>query len=189
MTSKPDDFEAVRTLVATLSGFDAKDQERIIRWAREKLGLAISSESDAVHEKTSTSGIPTGSTEKQSSGARDIKSFVAEKSPASVIQFTATVAYYYRFEAPPAERKETITPDDLQEACRKAGRDRLSNPHQTLINAHNAGLLDKAERGSYRINTVGENLVAMTLPGSGQTKISKKSKGVKSRIKTASGKR
>src|SRR5229473_6579890 len=35
-----DDLEAVRTIVAALEGFDAKDKERILRWAREKLGLA-----------------------------------------------------------------------------------------------------------------------------------------------------
>jgi hypothetical protein len=38
--AKPDDYEAVRTVVATLESFDANDQERILRWAREKLGLA-----------------------------------------------------------------------------------------------------------------------------------------------------
>ena len=35
-----DDYEAVRTVVATLESFKPEDQERIIRWAREKLGLS-----------------------------------------------------------------------------------------------------------------------------------------------------
>lgn len=99
----------------------------------------------------------------------NIKSFIAEKAPSSDNQFAAAVAYYYRFEAPEAARKEAITADDLQEACRLAGRTRVAKPAQTLINAHNGGLLDKAaERGSYAISTVGENLVPMALPsGSG----------------------
>jgi len=47
------------------------------------------------------------------------------------------------------------------------GRARLENPGQTLRNAHHGGLLDRGEgRGLYVINTVGENLVAMTLPSS-----------------------
>ncbi len=37
--AKQDDLEAVRAIVAALNSFDAKDQERILRWAREKLGL------------------------------------------------------------------------------------------------------------------------------------------------------
>jgi hypothetical protein len=40
MTKPPDDYEAVRQFVTTLEGFSADDRERIIRWAREKLGMA-----------------------------------------------------------------------------------------------------------------------------------------------------
>jgi hypothetical protein len=39
MTKPNDDLEAVRIVAEALQGFDAGDQERIIRWAREKLGL------------------------------------------------------------------------------------------------------------------------------------------------------
>jgi hypothetical protein len=42
MTKPTDDLEAVRAVAEALQGFDAKDQERIIRWAREKLGHAPS---------------------------------------------------------------------------------------------------------------------------------------------------
>lgn len=38
MTKPTDDLEAVRAVVEALQGFEAGDQERIIRWAREKLG-------------------------------------------------------------------------------------------------------------------------------------------------------
>lgn len=43
MTRPTDDLEAVRAVVEALQGFDAGDQERIIRWAREKLRLVESS--------------------------------------------------------------------------------------------------------------------------------------------------
>lgn len=39
MTKPTDDLEAVRIVAEALQGFDTRDQERIIRWAREKLGL------------------------------------------------------------------------------------------------------------------------------------------------------
>jgi hypothetical protein len=100
----------------------------------------------------------------------DIKSFIDEKRPRSDVQFAATVAYYLRFEAPSDERKDSINKEDLQEACRKAKRDRLKIPYQTLLNAHKLGLLDKgSEKATFAINTVGENLVAMSLPGEGKS--------------------
>ena len=37
-----DDLDAVRKVVDALDGFEAKDQERIIRWAREKLQTTVS---------------------------------------------------------------------------------------------------------------------------------------------------
>ncbi|MFY9824410.1 MAG: hypothetical protein WAM82_23745 [Thermoanaerobaculia bacterium] len=158
-----DDLEAVRAIITALEGFQAPDQERIIRWAREKLGLGVPTPAmQPTHDHSQDSTIPPHS---KSGHAQDIKTFVQSKNPQSDNQFTATVAYYYRFEAPEAERKEFITATDIQEATRKVGRDRISRPSQTLINAHKQGLIDKAgERGAYTINTVGENLVAMALP-------------------------
>jgi hypothetical protein len=105
-----------------------------------------------------------------------IKAFIAEKRPRSDVQYAAAVAYYYRFEASEAEKKEQIGSDDLQESTRKAGRERFANPLQTLSNAHKLGLLDRgSERGTFLINSVGENLVAMTLPdGEPVKKVAKK---------------
>jgi hypothetical protein len=168
MTNQPDDLEAVRTLVATLQTFDEKDQARIIRWACEKLGLSVSFGTTFPQlppaPSTPTFTNPPSDTQH---GTRnmDIKTFVQEKNPPNDVQFAATVAYYHRFEAPESERKDSITSNDLQEACRKANRKRLSDPGNTLRNAHKLGLLDKgSEQGNYSINSVGENLVAMTLP-------------------------
>lgn len=195
MSSKPDDLEAVRIIVNTLSAFDATEQERILRWSREKLGLPTDAQgSAAVNTQTSIAPQPPtyGALASRSRNtAADIKSFIAEKIPSSDTQFAAAVAYYYRFEAPEAARKETITADDLQEACRLAGRSRIQKPAQTLINAHNGGLLDKAgDRGTYSISTVGENLVAMTLPsGAGKKTRAGKKSTTKRRDKTGSGKK
>jgi hypothetical protein len=164
MANQPDDLEAVRKLIEVLSPFEREDQERIIRWAREKLGLptqtADRGRGDATFESEE------GSETQEPGGSKDIKTFVTEKNPTSDNQFAATVAHYYRFVAPQAARKDFITADDLQQACRLAGRNRLPRPAQTLINAHTNGLLDKgANRGEYLISTVGENLVAVSLPG------------------------
>ncbi len=161
MTSKPDDLEAVRTIVATLEPFDVTEKERIIRWAREKLSLPVQGTTihEAINQKKHTD-----SRQYVSKTRQDIKAFINEKNPRSDMQFAATVVYYYAFEAPESNKKDAISGDDLQEACRLAGRTRLTNPGQTLRNAAFQGLLDKLDRGTFSINAVGENLVAMTLP-------------------------
>jgi hypothetical protein len=165
MTEKADDLAAVRTVVETLRPFEAGDQERIIRWAREKLGLSPQGQ----HSPGGEQSLLTGGTVQQgtSTAPKDIRTFIGEKNPTNDNQFAATVAYYYRFVAPESARKESTTADDLQEACRLTGRTRLSRPAQTLINAHKSGFLDKgANRGDYAVSTVGENLVAVSLPSS-----------------------
>ena len=97
--------------------------------------------------------------------ATNIKSFITDKAPSSNNEFAATVAYFYRFEAAEALRKDSVTSEDLQEACRLAGRERLHDPGKTLRHAHEVGLLNKSgDRGAYSISTVGENLVAVALP-------------------------
>lgn len=167
-----DDLEAVRVVVEAIEGFGAKDQQRILRWVAEKVGLPERFQpTGSTHATPFAEHASHHAPAPDRSGAahsQDIKSFMGVKSPRSDVQFAATVAYYFQFEAPRADRKKAITKDDLQEACRKAGRERLGNPGQTLRNAHQLGLLDKGEEaGTFSINTVGENLVAMTLPGDG----------------------
>jgi hypothetical protein len=168
-----DDFDAVKAVIEALSGFETVDQERILRWAREKLGLSAQVQHIAAQPSTILRPLdaPLSTQAPEITGLNDIKTFVSMKAPTSDTQFVAVVAYFYRFQAKADARKDAITADDVLEACRLTGRSRPSRLPQTMVNAHNQGLLDRAEaRGSYSINTVGENLVALTLPpGTGST--------------------
>lgn len=171
--AKPDDLEAVRTIAAALSGFSPEEQERVLRWVREKVGLAPVARTlpDVGIPQPPSPGAPArppDSTDSPQSptSSKDIKTFVDGKKPKSDVQFAATVAYFHRFEASPDQRRSEIDANVLQDACRLAGRARLKHPLMTLNNAKNQGLLDSgSEKGRFTINTVGENLVAMTLPG------------------------
>jgi hypothetical protein len=180
MPHSADDLDAVRTIVKTLEGFEPKEQERILRWAREKLGLWVSSSTQ--DKPISTLAVDQERSSLPSSRPpTDVKSFLNVKQPTSERQLAAAVAYYYRFEAPENQRKDAITKDDLLNACRMADWDRPKKAEQTLVNAQHAGLLDKgSERGTYVINSVGENLVAMTLPEAGKARPAKRAR---SRIK------
>jgi hypothetical protein len=185
MPEAKDDLAAVRLILDTLAAFDAKDQERIIRWVLEKIGLAVA----PVAPTTPPAGSPAGSPAPGivSSTPKDLKTFVADKKPKNDVQFAATVAYYYRFVAPTDQRKSEITSTDLQDACRLVGHERFKHPGQTLRNAHTVGLLNKgSESGSFAVNSVGENLVDVTLPGDGKgvPRTKKKKKKKKSAKKT-----
>jgi len=168
-TTTPDEFDALRTIVKTLEPFGGDDQNRILRWVAEKLGLS-QPQRQAPPPDAGAAGTPASQPDTSlPAGAKDIKSFVAQKKPKNDMQFAAVVAYYHRFEA--ATKKDSITQADLLDACRMANYTRPPAPGQTLRNAVNAGLLDKAERGAFSVNSVGENLVAVTLPDDGTDSI------------------
>lgn len=162
-TTTSDEFDALRTIVKTLEPFGADDQNRILRWAAEKLGLS-QSQRQTPPADSGAHGVPPAQPEAPA-GTKDIKSFVEQKKPKNDTQFAAVVAYYHRFEAP--QKKDSITQSELLDACRMANYPRPPAPGQTLRNAVNAGVLDKTGRGAFSVNSVGENLVAVTLPGDG----------------------
>jgi hypothetical protein len=167
-----EDFDTAKAVFEKLKDVPAERRTRILTWVAEGLGIFLQAPPPAATAPTSASTVPATvqapATHPPPSSVSDIKTFVASKAPKSDVQFAASVAYYYRFEAPPANRRETINGEALQEAARLAGRTRLSNPAQTLRNAKNLGYLDGGSPGEFAINSVGENLVAMTLPGNAE---------------------
>lgn len=169
-----DDFDAAKAVFELLKDLPRERQERVLRWISEGLGITALPHSATREDVRTPSTIvaPTGTpaiaaAAAQAAGSKDIKSFVDEKDPKSDNQFAAVVAYYYRFEAPPALRRDSIDSAVLQEAARLSRRKRLKEPRYALNNAKSLGYLDSAERGQFSINSVGENLVAMALPGDG----------------------
>jgi hypothetical protein len=162
-------FDAAKVIVETLRALDQSGQLLAMRFASETLGINLTSSVERAKtgehsgEAPSVATTPTGATSVTHS--TDIQQFTAAKAPKSDQQFAAVAAYFYRFEAPEALRKETIDAETLREAARLARRRRPANPGMTLVNAKNAGYLDAVGRGSFKISAVGENLVAMTLPG------------------------
>ena len=163
------EFDAAKDIVERLKGLEQEKQERAMRFASETLGLHAPGvpAGPGTPPPGGQGGVPK---EKSETSPRDrvvdIKQFTQSKAPKTDQQFAVLVAYYYRFEAPAEERKEVIGAKDLTDAVRLVGNRRQpTDPNLTLNNAKNSGYLDAAGRGKFRINTVGENLVAMTLPG------------------------
>ena len=164
------DFMAAEEIKALLHGKDAIEQARILRWVTESLGL-VSAQSTSpttpAPPATPASPLPTTGAQTLGAGSRskDIKSFVNERKPKNDVQFAAVTAYFYRFECPEAERTEAIVPKVLDNAGRLVRGYSFKNARQTLDNGVKLGYFDRAGKGAFKLNAVGENLVAMTLPG------------------------
>ena len=120
----------------------------------------------------------------------DIRSFGQEKSPRSANERVAVVGYYLSELAPAEERKAEISAGDITKYFKQAAFPLPGAARMTLVNAKNAGYLDAGtERGTYRLNPVGHNLVAHSLPiattttlpasGRGNRKRARKSKKTK----------
>jgi hypothetical protein len=165
------EFDGAKVIVETLKGLDKEKQERALRFASETLGLHAPAVPGGAGPPppAGQAPVPEEKTEASPPGrVVDIKQFTESKAPKTDQQFAAVVAYYYRFQAPANERKESIGVKDLLEAVRLVERKRPPVPLATLTNAKNKGYLDKVGRAKFQINSVGENLVAMTLPGRDQ---------------------
>ena len=74
------------------------------------------------------------------------------------------VAYYLSEVTPGAERKETIGTADISQFFKQADYRASGQPRVVLHRAKNAGYLDSAERGQYKLNPVGRNLAKQGLP-------------------------
>lgn len=168
MSPEDNDFDVAKKVADLLKPLGRERQQKILRWVGESFDVTITpaATSPAVNQPAIPGALASSQMTTQLR-ATNIKSFVDSKSPKSDNQFAAVVAYYYAFEAPADERHDTITAELLRDAARLAQRKRLGTPSVTLAHAKSRGYLDAVDRGQYRINSVGENLVAMTLPSSG----------------------
>ena len=95
MTKGTDDLEAVRSIVKALESFSPEEQERIIRWAREKLGLTVTiAPREPMRPGAAAAAAIAASNafadrESEASTGRNIKTFIAEKNPQGDGQFAA----------------------------------------------------------------------------------------------------
>ena len=158
------ELDAAKAIVAALDGLEKQQQERALRYASETLGLHIQGAYSATPPAPTPAIAPVSATPGAPAAPRapDIKQFTESKAPKTDNQFAAVVAYYYRFEAPPEQQRDTINDATVRDAARMVGRKRPSR--QLLHNAKNRGYLDALGGGEFRINNVGENLGAVTLP-------------------------
>ena len=175
MSEAKDDQElrAIQQIIAALSDLDAEARARVINYVFQRLGIASPA---ALVETGATGATPPSGIEAAAPLAQpgrrqvDIRTFGQEKSPRSVNERVAVVGYYLSELAPADERKAEIAAADITKYFKQAGFPLPGAARMTLVNAKNAGYLDAgAERGTYRLNPVGHNLVAHSLPAASTT--------------------
>ena len=94
----------------------------------------------------------------------DIRSLKDEKQPKTAIQMACVVAYFLTELAQGEEKKESINSDDIEKYFKQAGYKLPSRVTQLLIDTKAAGYFDSAGKAQYKLNSVGYNLVAHSMP-------------------------
>ena len=174
MTTNNRDGElaAIEQLLSALEPLDGDARGRVIGYVFQRLGMATSVPADggAVLQPT-PSGVgqqppSMGEVPAARPHITDIRTFAGQKAPSSQLERTALVAFYLAELAPPAERKLEITGADLTKYQKQAGLGAPTNTRGALFAARHAGYFDPAGHGKYKLNAVGYNLVAHSLPSS-----------------------
>jgi hypothetical protein len=184
-------LQAAQNIVSELTGMTPEHQSLALKFATETLGLQLpTATSSAAVPLVHSPQLPPLQAASSAGHSTDIRSFTEMKAPKSDQQFTAVVAYFYQLEARPDDRREAIDADVMKEAARLAGWPQVQRWNMTLTNAKNAGYLDGAGSGKFKLSSVGENLVAITLPGdSGPIRGQSNSARKKSKKKSSSVKK
>lgn len=99
---------------------------------------------------------------------KDIRSLKEEKQPKSAQQMACVVAYYLAELAGEGERSDSVKTSDLEKYFKQASFRLPGEISQVLKNAKKAGYFESAERGQYKLNAVGYNLVTHGLPAGGE---------------------
>ncbi|MGD1083032.1 MAG: hypothetical protein ABR881_32360 [Candidatus Sulfotelmatobacter sp.] len=186
-----DDVKAISTLISVLKPLDQNARVHVLEFVLKRLGISLTQEPAAPAQSQPTSHLdstPASPPTPAHSAAVDIRSFAAEKNPKTINERLAVIAYYLAHLAPPAERRDYITSDDIKTYFIHSGFELpTALGSVTLSNAKNAGYLNALDRGHFKLNAVGHNLVAHKLPGgeTGEKKrhIAKKTKTKKARPK------
>jgi len=158
------ELQAIVTLLAALEPLSPEARSNVLAYVFRRLGLAFAGQRAPSGSRDPTD-VAAGPFAEGVGGIIDIRSFKEEKQPKTASEMVAVVGYYLAHLAPPDERRDYIVADDIKKYFLQAVFPLPSAPpHMTLVNAKNSGYIDARERGQYRLNPVGYNLITNKLP-------------------------
>lgn len=184
------EISAMNEIIASLNNLDDGQRQRVMKYVLERFGVPIVNQSNppvvsqTLQPAQSIAGIENNSISK----VIDIRTFKEDKSPRSAIQMAVLVAFYLQEIASSEEKKTTIDTGDIEKYFKQANYKLPSGKNgaaDTLTNAKKAGYLEVADRGTYKLNPVGYNLIAHSLPNgdSEPRKTRKKTKKIAKKAK------
>jgi len=162
-----DEVEAIKAVLGSLEPLDAQARRSVVEYVLKRLGISIGPATAAplpAAAPASPAATLAAATPPAAEGPVHIESFKTQKQPRSANEMAALVAYYLQNLAPTAERKATVTTQDLETYFKIAKFPLPKEIRVTLQNARNAGYLDAAGSGEYKLNAVGHNLVVHNMP-------------------------
>jgi len=162
---------AIDEIVTALEGLDEMSRATAIKAACDHLKLALPADMRSTPTAPSAGSLTipiTASAQPEAVHSPiDIRSFREQKAPTTATEMLSVLAYYLQHLAPAGERKSELVPSDIEKYFVQANFPLPKRTNQALVDAKSAGYFDSAGRGAYRLNAVGSNLVAHSLPRKG----------------------
>lgn len=158
-----DEINAIKVVLRALEPLDPDIRRNVFDYVARRLGIAGP---ESAAPPATVIDVPKHPAEAAAKSAPlHLAAFAKQKSPKSANEMAAVVAYYLAEMAPASERRKTVNADAIKTYF-KIGDYPLPEIRFTLPNAKAAGYFDAVGDGEYRLNPVGHNLVAHSLPRS-----------------------
>lgn len=186
MTEQVDqEIQAISAVLSALTPLSPKARESVLEYVTKRLEISPTTLPAQPITPPATSAHGPAPSDAPLPQVAHIEQLREEKKPRSANEMAALVAYYVSHLAPPGERKETVNTKDIERYFKIAKFRLPKTIRVTLQNAKNAGYLDAAGEGEYKLNPVGYNLVVHSMPR-GPTKGAAPSKRGKGKRKSKS---
>lgn len=158
---------AIDELIAALEPLEGTARLTAIRAACDHLSIPLQGGPALGGPLLSFSSGEPSAIDARAAGQVDIRTFKQQKAPSSANEMACVLAYYLQHLAPADERKTSISAADVDKYFNQAGFPLPRRSDQLLVNVRAAGYFESAGRGAYKLNAVGHNLVAHSLPRAG----------------------
>ena len=158
------EIEAIKVVLVALAPLSEKARASVLDYVTRRLGLTAPA-APAARVGVTGPAAPVSPPAGSGAGATiHIKEFKEQKRPRSANEMAAVVAYYLANVVPPEKRKDTINQKDVETHFKIGSFPLPQQVRVTLPNAKNAGYFDLVGDGEYKLNAVGHNLVAHSMP-------------------------
>jgi len=172
------ELKAIRVILGALTPLGDDARSSVISYVFSRLGISVGQPVEAPYSSSPVrEAIPIEPAQRR--GLIDIRTLKEEKQPSSAREMAVLVAFYLSELAPAGERKTEISADDIRQYFKQAAFKLPAAPEMTLVHTRNAGYFDPGSaRGLYKLNAVGYNLIAHSLPATpGAIKTKRRTKG------------